>query len=91
MATKMFNIGESAIGGRIEVTVTKSNISITCREWDTKEPVLGHSANIGIWIGSEARVLAFLCDQTTSYWASKINDWIISKAPATYKKMGNLW
>ncbi len=75
MATKTFNIGECAIGGRIKVTTSKTKISIKVLDWETKKPIEGHSQSFTVQAGKR-HVTNFLEDRTTFYWSSVISDWI---------------
>lgn len=75
MVTKIFNIGECAIGGRIKVTTTKTKISISVLDWETKKPLEGYSRSFMVKAGKR-NVINFLEDCTTPYWSSTISDWI---------------
>lgn len=75
MVTKTFNIGESAIGGRIKVTTSKTKISFSVLDWETKKPLEGHSQSFMVQ-GGKRHVLNFLEDRTTVYWSGVISDWI---------------
>jgi len=76
--TKSFKIGESAIGGIIEVQTYKDNIIISALDWNTKKTVEWHS------FYSDAFDLItdmedYLNALTTSYYADKVLTWIKSK------------
>jgi hypothetical protein len=75
MATKTFNIGECAIGGRIKVTTSNTKISIKVLDWETKKPIEGHSQSFMVQAGKR-HVVNFLEARTTFYWSSVISDWI---------------
>ncbi len=75
MATNRFDIGEYAIGGRIRVTTSKTQISITFLEWETKKPLEGHSRSFNV-NAAKQHVMNFLESRTSFYWSSRISDWI---------------
>lgn len=91
MATKTFNIGECAIGGRIKVTTSKTKISISILDWETMKPIEGHSKSFSVQAGKR-HVLNFLEDRTTFYWSSVISDWINANTDSkSYNSYNELW
>ena len=53
MATKTFNIGEYAIGGRIKVDISNNAIAIKALDWNTKSIVMESGFDkINDWQGS---------------------------------------
>lgn len=90
MATKTFKIGEYAKGGVITVETKGNKVDIIGKDWDfstgsrkssdqsnakefTRETIQADEA------GAERKMLDFLCDLTTSYYADEIMKWIKSK------------
>lgn len=89
-ATKTFKIGEYAKGGVITVEITGKIITVIGKDWDTSA---GYSRNSDQSKAKEftrgsveatdtnayRKVINFLEDLTTSYYAGKIMEWIESK------------
>lgn len=78
MATKQFKIGESAIGGIIKVEITGKLIQIKALDYYTKEQVSSGSG-ISNESGVESKILWYLEDLTTPFYAEKVMKWIKSK------------
>lgn len=77
MATKTFNIGEYAVGGRIVVTVNAQEIKISAKDWDTKQVVEERTFPIN---ADKFDVQLYLEDEiTSSYYTEKIMDFIYPK------------
>ena len=80
---KRFKIGESAIGGIIQVDIHGKIILISALDWFTKKIVTSGS-HLTNQINSPYTIFNFLCELTSTYHANKILDWIKSKV-----KLGN--
>ncbi|MFA5366472.1 MAG: DUF5661 family protein [Dehalococcoidia bacterium] len=79
MKTKVFKIGEYAKGGIIKLVISGRAIQIEALDWNTKQPIESKSfmidePNAGMEIDN------FLNDLTSSYYASKIMEWIETNA-----------
>lgn len=89
MKTKTFKIGEVCQGGVITVEIRGKVISIIGKEWDfskgtrrgsdqsnaqefTRGTVTSNDGN------AERKILDYLCELSTSYWADHILTWIKS-------------
>lgn len=75
---KRFNIGEYAIGGIIEVDISKQMIIIKALDYNTKKEIKKHyielkSMNVHDVLDD------ILHDLTSSYYADIIKDWIETK------------
>ena len=90
MASKTFKIGEYAKGGIITVEATAKQVSIITKEWDmtagtrrgsnqSNAKELYRSDFSPSEDGVERRMSDVLCEETTSYYADKILEWIKSK------------
>jgi len=95
MATKTFNIGEYAVGGRIKVTIQGDVLTIDALSWTTKQLVSGQTFQKKTdWDGKthfEGRPIDnFLNDLTSSYYAGKIMDWIKEKTEVKFAQGGNI-
>ena len=77
-ATKTFNIGECAIGGRIQVNIQGKIIEVKALDWNTKKPVQTGTHQTDCE-NSRYVIKEFLEDLTTYYHAEKIFEWIESK------------
>lgn len=78
MATKSFKIGECAIGGIIKVDITGKVIQIKALDYFTKE-VVSSGTELSTDPNIERKVMEYLEDLTTYYYAEKIWEWIQSK------------
>ena len=81
--TKTFKIGESCIGGIIQIKVSEgtyfpqgTTIKVLVKEWKSGEVI--HSNIFGRI--HESRLVNHLHDMTTSYYASMIMEWIKENA-----------
>ena len=90
METKLFKIGECAIGGIIKVDISGKRIDIKCLQYVSKKEVGGQWSKSFEADGSDSKfkLLMFLGDASTSYHADKIIEWVESKV--TLNK-GNRW
>ena len=83
MAKKQFKIGECAVGGIIAVEITGKVIQIKALDYYSKKEV-----SSGSGMSDERNVQwkldSYLNDLTTSYYASKIMDWIKTKVKFDY-------
>lgn len=97
MATKTFKIGEYARGGIITVETKGDTVIIIGKDWDhsagtrkssdqsnakefTRETIQADQD------GAERKMLDFLCDLTTSYYADQVMTWIKTKVKV-YKSL----
>lgn len=78
MAKKQFKIGECAVGGIIAVEITKQSVFIKALDYYTKKEVSGNAISIS-YSDAERFLDNYLNELTTSYYASKIMDWIKTK------------
>lgn len=80
MATKTFNIGEVCYGGRLKVQVAGKLVLVECLDWKTKKPLGGQYSGSCMATDprAETKVLDFLNNMTTSYYADKILAYIKS-------------
>jgi hypothetical protein len=90
MATHTWKIGEYAKGGIITVEITGKVIVVIGKEWDhskgtrrssdqSKAKEFTRGTAVATDRGAERKLDDFLCDLTTSYYASVILDWIKTK------------
>lgn len=86
MATKTFNIGEYAVGGRIKVDINGKTVSIKALDWNSKKEVRGKTINSEDY-NAHWQVDYFLFDLTSSYYAGKIMEWIKSKINLTNESL----
>lgn len=82
MATKTFNIGERAVGGRIKVDITGKLVQIKALEWFSKKEVSTGSCMTDEY-NAHWKTDRYLNELTSSYYAGKIMDWIKSKVTLT--------
>ena len=78
MATKSFKIGECAIGGIIKVDITGKVVQVKALDWYTKQVISSGSA-MSDDNNFEYKLDEYLSDLSTSYYASKIMEWIKTK------------
>lgn len=78
MTTKSFKIGECAVGGIIKIDITGKVIQVKALDWYTKQVVSSGSA-MSDDNNCEYKLDEYLTDLSTSYYASKILDWIKTK------------
>lgn len=78
MAQKTFKPGEVAHGGLIRVTTTKTKITVTFLDWNTKEYVTGSTFATE---NSRGAVEMFVADNATVYWADQVCEWLDTKVP----------
>ena len=77
-AKKRFKIGESAMGGIIDVEIYGKLIKIEAKDWTTKKVVSSGSAMTDE-DNCTMKVENYLCELTTLYYACKLIDWIKTK------------
>ena len=78
MKTKQFKIGEYAVGGIIKVTIVGKIIKIEDLDYFSKKQVSSGTC-LSTDYNAYWKVQNYLNDLTTSYYTSKIMDWIESK------------
>jgi hypothetical protein len=88
--TKQFKIGEYALGGIIKVDVTKEEpdrtlIEVKALDWNTKKVVMSDWAETDN-IRWSASIDNTLHEMTSSYYSSKIMQWINEKINQLEKK-----
>lgn len=81
--TKTWKIGESCVGGIVQAKISENayfpqgtTVKILIKDWKTKE-ILDSQVFGRI---HESRLESFLHDMTTSYYASKIMEWVKENA-----------
>jgi len=74
--TKTWKIGECCVGGIIQIKVSGHTIRVIVKEW--KSGAVIHSNIFGRI--HESRLENHLNEMTTSYYASKIMDWVKENA-----------
>lgn len=90
MKTKTFKIGEYCKGGIITVEIKGNTIAVIAKEWDHSQGTRRGSdqKNAKEWDrltveadvdGVERKLLDYLCDLTTSYYADQVLEFIKSK------------
>ena len=75
MAHKQFKIGEYAIGGIIDITINKNELTIKALDWDTKESISGRIFDAN-GVDSYHIVLEWLNELTSHYYADKCMEYI---------------
>jgi hypothetical protein len=89
-AQKTFKLGEYAIGGIISVEINGNTVTVISKEWDNS---VGYSrasnqsnakelTRISVQVddsNSYSRIDNYLNDLTTSYYSSKVIEWIETK------------
>lgn len=75
---KTFRAGEVDYGGLIHVSVTNANIKVRFLEWNTKAEVVSATFSTK---DSRSKVLHFVEENATYYWASKVVEWLDTKVP----------
>lgn len=77
--TKTFKIGESCVGGIIQVRISnnKTMIGIRNATWEKNETL---AVRLFRWELDSFKLELYLNDLTTSYYACKIRDWITLNA-----------
>jgi hypothetical protein len=89
-AQKTFKIGEYAIGGIISVEINGNTVTVISKEWDTSAGYSKASnqsnakelTRISVQVddfNSYSRIDNYLNDLTTSYYSSKVIEWIETK------------
>ena len=89
-ATKTWKIGEYCKGGIITVEINGKEITIIGKDWDTSTGYTKKSDQsnakeftrgsiLSIDEGAERKIMDFLEDLTTHYYASMVLDWIKTK------------
>lgn len=89
-ATKTFKIGEYARGGVITAEVNGNTVTIIAKEWDFTKGSRRSSdqknakemyriTGDASLRSTERGLLDWLCDETTSYYADQILDWVKTK------------
>jgi len=85
MAKKQFKIGEYAIGGIIAVEITGKVIQVKALDYNTKKEVSGYSGSV---VATERQAQwkldNLLNEITSSYYASKVMDWVKTKVTFDY-------
>lgn len=90
MATKTWKLGEVCQGGIITVETKGNKVTIIGKEWDYSKGTKRGSDQSGAKEfcrleddaeihGADRRMVEFLEDLTTSYYAGQIMDWIVTK------------
>ena len=90
MASKTFKLGEYAKGGVITVNTTSKEVVVIIKDWDfstgsnrgsdqsNAEELYRESFSLSNR-DAEQNILWYLGDETTSYHANKILDWVKTK------------
>lgn len=73
--TKMFKIGEYAVGGIIQVDVVGKVVLIKALDWNTKKPVSTGSTSLDD-PNAMMKIEDYLNELTSYYYAEKIMEWI---------------
>jgi hypothetical protein len=80
---KTFRIGEYCKGGILTVEITGKLIVIKALDWNSKKQI-----SVGTMTADERqaqwKIDNYLNDLTSSYYASKVMDWIKTKVQFTY-------
>ena len=83
MAKKTFKIGEYAVGGIITAEVVGKVILIKALDYNTKEEVSTGSV-MSDERQAQWKLDSYLNELTSSYYASKVLDWIKTKVSFDY-------
>jgi hypothetical protein len=83
MAKKQFKIGECAIGGIITVEIIGKVIEVKALDYFSKTEVSTGLATSDEY-NAERKLDNYLNELTTSYYASKVLDWIKTKVKFDY-------
>lgn len=84
MAKKIFKIGEYAVGGIISVETTKEHVIINALDWNSKKPVVAEMKISTSMRDARHNIECYLWDLTTSYYTSKIMEFVESKVNFSY-------
>jgi hypothetical protein len=79
MKTKIFRIGEYAVGGIIESTVNKDSITICARDWNTNKIISQKTFEVRSY-DLFMKIDEYLNELTSSYYAEKVLKWIKSES-----------
>ena len=80
---KTFKIGEYCKGGIIAVEITGKVVQIKALDWNTKKQISTGSV-MSDERQAQWKIDSYLNDLTSSYYASKVMDWIKTKVQFTY-------
>lgn len=83
MRHKQFRIGESAIGGIIDVSINETEITIKCLHWDTKECVSEKLFDAN-GLDADYAIIEYLNECTSIFYAEEVFNWI--KEYVTFKQ-----
>jgi hypothetical protein len=75
MSKKTFKIGEYAIGGIITAETSENRIDINALDWNTKEVQRSGTFFLSE-LNSDFRVMEYLEELTSFYYAEKVMKWI---------------
>lgn len=75
--TKQFKIGESVVGGIIQVMVNGQIIRVNFKDYNTKEDVVTGSV-LATDNNARGKLVKYLEDNGTPYYADKVVKWIES-------------
>ena len=79
MAKKQFKIGECAVGGIIAVECTNNNVTVNALDYYSKKSVVT-PLRLSVNTPNDLHnVECYIWELTTSYYTSKIIDWIKEK------------
>lgn len=76
--TKTFKAGEVAYGGLIKVTCSNTTIKVQFLDWNTKKEVVSGTFSTK---DSRNKVLHFVEENSTYYWACTVVEWLDKKVP----------
>lgn len=82
-STKIFKIGEVAVGGIIRVDINSESVTIKALDWETNDVVKYGRCYLD-QEDAEDLIDDFLYEITSSYWADKILTYI--KTKVTFKQ-----
>jgi hypothetical protein len=89
MPTKSFKIGEYAIGGIIKVQINGKAIQVQALDYNSKKEVMSGSCMSDEY-DARWKMLNFLNELTSSYYADKVLEWIESNVEL-HKGSGWIW
>ena len=86
-ARKAWKIGEQAVGGIIQVTISGTTIDIKALDYNTQEEVSGNRYVVTQYGSDNLRreIFMYLNDLTTSYYADKVLEWIEGPGGISFK------
>lgn len=83
MKSRKFNIGECAIGGRINISITAKAVAVQVLDWDTNKVIQDKTFsnnNEVYWLMHD-----YFNEITTSYYCEKMLEFVIANSNVEYQ------